>query len=137
MSFQANNRVLSLRTLLIIAVILPLLGISTHAVENFLPNNDAFVEDENGGSGGSSGSASASSAVFNTDPQDRPTVRVGNATRNGGSVTNWKTTETADAGDYVSFTVYYHNTGTEPAQNTRVFLDRPMAKTLLFVFLVV
>lgn len=56
---------------------------------------------------------------FNTDPQDHATFRGSNYTDCPGC-TNWTTSVSADPGDTISFTVYYHNTGTETANNVRI-----------------
>ncbi|MFA6994522.1 MAG: fibronectin type III domain-containing protein [Candidatus Paceibacterota bacterium] len=67
--------------------------------------------------------AHASTTSFNTDPQDRSTLRVTNSTLNPGCTTCWtQTISGVRNGDYVSFAIYYHNTGTSAAQNTRVRL---------------
>ncbi|QQR50572.1 hypothetical protein IPF86_01480 [Candidatus Nomurabacteria bacterium] len=57
---------------------------------------------------------------FNNDPQDYATLRAINATKYPNS-SNWiSTTVSADAGDTISFDIYYHNTGTTTANNTRI-----------------
>ena len=67
--------------------------------------------------------AAHAGASFNNDPQDRATLRVTNSTLNPGCTTCWTQTITGVRnGDYVSFAIYYHNTGTSAAQNTRVRL---------------
>lgn len=71
---------------------------------------------------------------FNDDPQDRPVVRVANKTEHSGGVTNcWVTSipgtatystpctnSTMQPGEIVTVAVYYHNTGTATAANTRI-----------------
>lgn len=59
---------------------------------------------------------------FNNDPQDFATLRVKNNTENPGNTVGWAATANADAGEVVSFAIYYHNTGSETAQNVRVRL---------------
>lgn len=78
------------------------------------------------------------STTFNTDPLDNSngfgTVRVSNYTANPGTTTCWSFTipgsnpqgcsnPTLQAGDLVSIAIYYHNTGTQSATNTRVKLS--------------
>lgn len=67
--------------------------------------------------------------IFNTDPQDDDlgyrTVGVSNYTQNPGSATSWSSSVTAAPGDIVSVTVYYHNTGTETANNTVIRMNVP------------
>ena len=65
-----------------------------------------------------SGTASAF-VQFNNDPQDFATFRVSNATACN-NCSNWAQSATANAGDVVAFSVYYHNTGNETAQNVRI-----------------
>lgn len=61
----------------------------------------------------------ASGAVFNTDPQDKPTLRVSNYTLNPGSSTNWASSiSNVHVGDIISFVFYYHNAGDQTALNT-------------------
>ena len=64
-------------------------------------------------------------ASFNNDAQDYPTVLVSNATKNPGCTTCWGSSVSADAGDVVSFLIYYHNTGNETANQTRLQLTLP------------
>ncbi|MBP6856749.1 MAG: hypothetical protein KBC42_03380 [Candidatus Pacebacteria bacterium] len=82
-------------------------------------------------------SADTANTAFNTDPQDRATVRVSNYTQNPGSTACWSTAipgtspqtgcnnQTLQAGDLVSVAIYYHNTGSAFADNTRVKLNSP------------
>ena len=69
-----------------------------------------------------SGVTSASAATFNNDPADYATLRTSNYTDNPGCTTCWSSSVNADAGDTVSFSIYYHNTSNETAQNVRVRL---------------
>jgi len=64
----------------------------------------------------------ALAASFNDDPQDRDTLRVKNP---HGTVNNnnWGSSTTGEAGDTISFAIYYHNTSGETAQNVRVRLS--------------
>jgi len=63
--------------------------------------------------------------TLNTDPQDFATVRVSNYTDFPDTTTNWHSQIDADAGDIVSVTVYYHNTGTEDAENVIAAISVP------------
>lgn len=74
------------------------------------------------------------SASFNTDPQDFATVRVSNYTQNPNCYTCWSSTANANAGDIVSVTVYYHNTGNQTATGTFVKLNQPSAASTSFNF---
>ncbi|MEK7152101.1 MAG: hypothetical protein AAB773_01595 [Patescibacteria group bacterium] len=69
-----------------------------------------------------SGVTSASAATFNNDPADYATLRTSNYTDNPGCTTCWSSSVSADPGDTVSFSIYYHNTSNETAQNVRVRL---------------
>lgn len=64
-------------------------------------------------------------ATFNTNPADFQTLRVMNKTDNPNSTTAWATTAGADAGEIISFAIYYHNTSNETAQNVRIKLSSP------------
>jgi len=63
--------------------------------------------------------AFASGASFNTDPLDYPTLQAGNYTECPGC-TSWSTSVSADAGEIISFMIYYHNTSNEVARQTKV-----------------
>jgi hypothetical protein len=63
--------------------------------------------------------ASASTS-FNTNPNDFQTTRVTNYTQNPNCNNCWSTSATMGPGEVVSVTVYYHNTGSDVAQDTRV-----------------
>ncbi len=67
----------------------------------------------------------AQAATFNSDPQDPSTLRVSNYSRNPGCNTCWSNTVSADAGDIVSFMIYYHNTSNENAINTTLLVNVP------------
>ena len=69
-----------------------------------------------------SGVAGVNAATFNNDPADYATLRTSNYTDNPGCTTCWSSSVNADAGDTVSFSIYYHNTSNETAQNVRVRL---------------
>lgn len=64
---------------------------------------------------------SAAYPAFNTDPLDKETLRLKNNTK---GTSSWQDPISAEAGDKVSFAVYYHNTadGTV-AKNTKVRVD--------------
>ncbi len=65
-------------------------------------------------------SEAAAFVTFNNDPQDYATFRGMNVSDypNG---TNWiSTTVSADAGETISFDIYYHNTGTTTASNVKL-----------------
>ncbi len=64
-------------------------------------------------------------ATFNTDPEDFETLRSSNFTKFPNSTTNWAVTTDAEAGDVVSFTIYYHNTSSEDALNVRASISVP------------
>jgi len=59
-------------------------------------------------------------ATLNNDPLDFATLRVMNYTTNPTCSTCWATTATANAGDVLSFAIYYHNVGPDIATNVRV-----------------
>jgi hypothetical protein len=67
--------------------------------------------------------AFAQQTQFNTLGNDRPTIQVSNYTNNPGCTSCWSTSVSADPGDIVSVYVYYHNTGTVAANNTKVKLN--------------
>ncbi len=62
---------------------------------------------------------------FNTDPQDKATLRSSNYTLFPNSTSNWDIITDADAGDVVSLAVYYHNSANETAQNVRISMVAP------------
>jgi hypothetical protein len=62
---------------------------------------------------------------FNTDPLDFSTLRSSNYTKFPDSTTNWADVTSADAGDVVSLTIYYHNTSSEDAENVRTSISVP------------
>ncbi len=66
-------------------------------------------------------------ASFNNDSQDRPTLQVSNYSLNPGCTTCWSTSVSANAGDIVSFLIYYHNTSQETALQTRLNAILPSA----------
>jgi len=66
-------------------------------------------------------------AVFNNHPKDYPTLQASNYTNCPGC-TNWSRTISADAGEIVSFLVYYHNNGNETAKDTRIRLNLPASR---------
>ena len=53
-----------------------------------------------------------------------PTLRVGNYTQNPGS-NNWQTSVSANAGDIISFLIYYNNNSADTASQTKVKLNLP------------
>lgn len=65
-------------------------------------------------------------ASFNNNSQDKPTLRISNYTKNSGCSSCWSTYASADAGDIVSFDVYYHNTSNETANQTRASVILPI-----------
>ncbi|MHB9019893.1 MAG: hypothetical protein ACYC3G_03440, partial [Minisyncoccota bacterium] len=67
----------------------------------------------------------AQAATFNTDPQDYPTIQVANYTKYPSCTTCWSSSVTASAGDVITFKIYYHNTGTDNATQTRFRLNLP------------
>lgn len=70
-------------------------------------------------------------AFFNSDPVDKPTIRVSNYTKNPGCTTCWNVQEAADPGDIISFIIYYHNTSGEAARNVilRAAIPNQIART--------
>ena len=64
-------------------------------------------------------------ATFNNDAQDHPTLRVSNYTRNPGGNINWSGSVSANAGEVLSFIVYYHNTDSDIANGTTVRVQLP------------
>ncbi|MBI5798689.1 MAG: hypothetical protein HZB10_02045 [Candidatus Yonathbacteria bacterium] len=62
-------------------------------------------------------------ATLNNDTQDFVTLRVANYTLNPTCTSCWSGTATANEGDTVSFSIYYHNTGPDTATNVRVRLS--------------
>ncbi|MCR4284195.1 MAG: DUF11 domain-containing protein [Parcubacteria group bacterium] len=59
----------------------------------------------------------ALASTFNNDPQDNPTFRISNYTKNPGCSTCWTSSASANQGEIVSFDIYYHNTGSQTANN--------------------
>ncbi|MDI6717569.1 MAG: fibronectin type III domain-containing protein [Patescibacteria group bacterium] len=70
-------------------------------------------------------SFSFAAASFNTDPLDYPTLQVGNLTTSPGCASCWKTSGSANGGEYLSFLVYYHNTSNETANQTKIIANVP------------
>ena len=70
-------------------------------------------------------SASVMAASFNYDAQDPPTLQISNYSHNPGSNANWSGSVSADAGEIVSFKIYYHNTGDDTASNTTIRVNLP------------
>lgn len=68
------------------------------------------------------GAGDVLAASFNDDAQDYATLRVLNYTDFPTGNGNWSTSANADAGEQVSFAIYYHNTSGETATNVRVKL---------------
>jgi uncharacterized repeat protein (TIGR01451 family) len=66
----------------------------------------------------------AASVTFNNDIQDRPTLRVVNATQNPNCSSCWVSSVTANPGDTITVDVYYHNTGTQTANGTNFKLTQ-------------
>ncbi len=58
-------------------------------------------------------------AGFNNDPQDFATLRVTNYSSNPDCGACWSSTANVNVGEIVSFTIYYHNTGQDTANNVR------------------
>ncbi|MFA5386196.1 MAG: hypothetical protein WC297_00750 [Candidatus Paceibacterota bacterium] len=56
---------------------------------------------------------------------DKPTLRVSNYTDHPNSNSDWFSSVSADAGDIISFNIYYHNSSNEAANQTRVKLNLP------------
>ncbi len=69
------------------------------------------------------GSHAQASTVFNTNSKDYATVEVSNYTQNPGCTSCWSSSVNANPGDVVSVEIYYHNTGSEAAQNTLIKLS--------------
>ncbi|MFT5359966.1 MAG: putative repeat protein (TIGR01451 family) [Candidatus Paceibacteria bacterium] len=78
----------------------------------------------------------AASVQFNTSSSDCATVRVRNVTQNTptsgvgpsgcDSLSQWKTgTISANPGDVIAVAVYYHNTGTQTANGTKIKVTTP------------
>jgi hypothetical protein len=67
----------------------------------------------------------AHAASFNGDPTDDPTLEVTNFTVNPNCNTCWTNSVSANAGEVVSFDIYYHNTGSNAAQDTRISVPLP------------
>ncbi|MEK7538749.1 MAG: fibronectin type III domain-containing protein [Patescibacteria group bacterium] len=61
-------------------------------------------------------------AALNNDAQDFKTLRAVNITKNPGCVACRSTAITANPGDVLAFSIYYHNTGPDTANNVRVWL---------------
>ena len=57
-----------------------------------------------------------------------PVLQASNYTKNPGSSSSWSNTVSADAGEIVSFKIYYFNNGNIAAQNTKIRLDLPSQK---------
>lgn len=69
--------------------------------------------------------ANAEAASFNYGPQDPQTLRVSNYSRNPGCATCWSGNVSASAGQIISFMIYYHNTASDTAINTRLRVNLP------------
>jgi len=69
--------------------------------------------------------ANVFAATFNNDSRDYATLQVSNYTRNPGSSANWSNSVSANEGEVVSFLVYYHNTASDTANNTRIRVKLP------------
>ena len=67
----------------------------------------------------------AMAATFNTVAGDFPTLQVSNYTQHPGSNAYWATSVSANAGEVVSFVVYYFNTATDTANGTHVRVQLP------------
>ena len=63
-------------------------------------------------------------ASFNNDPSDYPTFKVGNSTTQQDTL-NWSSSVSANAGEIVAFLIYYHNTSSETATQTKVRIVLP------------
>ena len=72
----------------------------------------------------------AKAASFNNDPADRQTLLVSNYTKCP-ACANWASSVNADAGDIVSFVVYYHNTSNETATGTAVKITLPSGNSMI------
>lgn len=64
----------------------------------------------------------AQAAALNNDPADLATLRVRNFTQNPTGNTAWYTSASANAGEDISFAIYYHNTGSDAATGLRARL---------------
>lgn len=71
----------------------------------------------------------AQAASFNNDPLDRQTLLVSNYTKCP-NCANWTSWVNADAGDIVSFAVYYHNTSNETATGTIIRATLPSGSSM-------
>lgn len=69
--------------------------------------------------------AVASAASFNSAQNDLSTVAVQNATLNPNSNIGWGPSTTAVGGQMVTVEIYYHNAGTDAAQNTILKMNVP------------
>ncbi|KKR12875.1 MAG: hypothetical protein UT41_C0001G0419 [Candidatus Wolfebacteria bacterium GW2011_GWC2_39_22] len=69
--------------------------------------------------------SSVFAATFNTDAKDYATLRVSNYTTNPESNMHWSNSVSANAGEVVSFLVYYHNTAADTANGTTVRVQLP------------
>ena len=69
--------------------------------------------------------SNAEAASFNYGPQDSPTLQVSNFTRNPNCNTCWTRSISANAGEIVSFMVYYHNTDGDIANDTTLRVSLP------------
>ena len=57
-------------------------------------------------------------ASLNNDPQDYATLLAANNTTSPAGCTScWSTSASANAGEEVTFEIYYHNTGPDTANN--------------------
>lgn len=64
-------------------------------------------------------------ASFNYGQQDPSTLQVSNYSANPSCNTCWYHSISASAGQIISFMVYYHNTGTDTANNTTLQVNLP------------
>lgn len=62
----------------------------------------------------------AFAATLNNDSNDHATLRTMNYTIYGDTNQNWSTSVSGNAGETISFAVYYHNTSSETATDVRV-----------------
>lgn len=69
--------------------------------------------------------SNAEAASFNYGSQDSPTLQISNYSRNPGCNTCWSGSVSANAGQIVSFMVYYHNTASDTAVNTTLRVNLP------------
>lgn len=72
-----------------------------------------------------SGYSAVEAASFNYGSQDSPTLQISNYSRNPGCNTCWSGSVSANAGQIVSFMVYYHNTASDTAANTTLRVNLP------------